>query len=132
MKRALKKLTAFTLPFLFAFGVWCSSLANPGLSLASGMPGCSQNNSPLEKPACPYPTFSCAAGSSFSLLSQGVFASVRIHDFAKNSQSQIVGTVVPIGSSNEHSLAASRPKAALGSNTEHKVSVHLLNSVLTL
>ncbi|MBI2986764.1 MAG: hypothetical protein HYY45_08355 [Deltaproteobacteria bacterium] len=128
VKPTLKKLTAAILPFLFTFAVWCSSLANPGLSLAWGMPGCSQNSSPLEKPGCPYPMFSCV---SVSLLSQGALASVKTDDFSKDAQCVTIDAA-SVGSPAEISLAANRLRAASLIYPAQKAAIHLFNSVLTL
>jgi len=128
VKPALKKLTAVILPFVFTFAVWCSSLANPGLSLASGMPGCSPNTSLLDKPGCSYPAFSCASAASFS---HGLFASVRTHDFAKAARC-VTTEAVSVASPDEISLAANGLRAVSLIYPAQKASIHLFNSVLTL
>jgi len=130
VKRVSKTLTAFSLLFFFAFGVCGASMAAPGLSIASPMPGCSQDSSALGK-ACEHPSFLCGFGSSFHLLSGGVLASSRTHDFSKVTHFP-TKELVFIGSSDEIPLAASRLGSASASSAAQKVSVHLFNSILTL
>lgn len=103
----------------------------PALSIASPMPGCSQNSSALGKTGCEQPSFLCGFGSSFHLLSGGVLASVRNHDFSKGAQYPILG-VAPLGSSGETSLAANHVGVAFRTLPAQKVSIHLFNSVLNL
>ena len=135
VQRTFKKLTAFSLLFLFTLGVWCVSFATPGsLAMAAQRngfyPGCTQNGSALEKMDCDQPNFMCSfpAPGSFSDIA---LASVRNHDFSKDAQCPI-GWVVPVGSSDETSLAANNLGVAFRIHPAQKVSINLFNSVLTL
>ena len=131
VKGLVKKLTVFSLAFLFIFGVCGISMAAPALSIVAPMPGCPQNSSALEKAACEYPSFLCGFSSSFDLLSRGVLVSSRTHDFSKVTHFP-TKELVFIGSSDEIPLAASRLGSASASSAAQKVSIHLFNSILTI
>jgi hypothetical protein len=131
VKRVLKTLTAFSLLLFFTFAVCGVSMAAPALSIASPMPGCSQDSSPLGKTGCEQPSFLCGFSSSFDLLSRGVLVSSRTHDFSKVTHFP-TKELVFIGSSDEIPLAASRLGSASASSAAQKVSIHLFNSILTL
>jgi len=131
VNRALKNLTVSSLIFLFASGAWCSSMADPGLPVATAMPCCSQGSSALEKAGCDHPSFFCAFRSVSNLPSQGGFASIRTHGFSKNAHPPVIG-MVPTGSSDEIGLAANGIRNAALIYASKKVSIHLFNSVLTL
>lgn len=125
-----KRLTVFSLIFFFALGVWCAILAAPDLSVAWGQPSCSSNTSSLEQAECEYPSFICASGSLFSLVSNSALASIRTDGFFKDAQFTTINAA-PAGSSNEVSLPGGGLRAASVFNPAPKVSVHLFNSVLT-
>ena len=130
VQRTFKKLTAFSLLFLFTLGVWCVSLAALDLSVASATQRCPHNSLALGKMDCDQPNFMCSfpAPGSFSDIA---LASVRNHDFSKDAQCPI-GWVVPVGSSDETSLAANNLGVAFRIHPAQKVSINLFNSVLTL
>lgn len=127
MKRAPKKrLVVFALVVFFNFGIWCATLAAPGLSLAS-VTGCTQNG-PMQMTGCQHPSYLCGFDSSANLLSQGALSSARSNDLLKNAFSLVVGETPPdagallIGKECENAFA---PKP-------HKVSIRLFNSVQNL
>jgi hypothetical protein len=129
VKRLLERLTAFSLVFFFAFGVWCVTIAAPSLSVASPMPGCAQDGSALGNLGCDRPALFCPSGSSFHLLSNSALDLLRTRDFSKNAQFPII-EVAPRGPHDKIPLEATENGSV--SNSAHKVSIHLLHLVLSL
>jgi hypothetical protein len=128
VKQLLKKLTGFSIVFLFVFGVLCASLAVPGLAVASAVPGCSHDTSVLEKAGCEHASFRCGFGTSGGLLYQVVPASVRTIDFPKDVPFLAMGG----GSTDEIGLSAHRVSLASPGYLAQKIPIHLFYSVLTL
>src|SRR5438093_13411935 len=108
MKWASKNLAILGLALFFAFGVWCASLAAPGLSLASVV-GCSQSGRVMEMAGCDHPSYLCGFDSSSALLSQGGLSSARYHDLSKRPHDLSIGGAP---------ADASKEAAVIGKNCE--------------
>jgi hypothetical protein len=129
MKQGAKNLTVAGLVLVFALGVLCSTLAAPGLSLAS-VTGCSQGSGPMKMTGCEHPSYLCGFDSS-NLLSQGAVSSARPNDLPKNTLALAVGEAF-IDSSNEGALLIGKDYENALPVGPHKVSIRLFNSVLNL
>lgn len=128
MNRPLRKLIAFGPVLLFAFGMWCASMAAPGLSIAS-VTGCSESGGPMEMAGCNLPAYLCGFDSSSS---PRVLSSTRYNDDSKKAHVLVVGET-PIDASNgAASLTGKESKDAGPIYGPYKVSIRLFNSVLTL
>ncbi len=127
VKLVLKKSTAYSLAFIFAFAVLCSSIASPSLAFASPVQSCSQNSSLPAKTGCEPVGLLCAS----DLVYGSALASDWTYGFSKDAPLSMM-EVIPIGSSGETSLIANRVSAASVYHPAQKVSIHLFNSVLTL
>ena len=130
MKWVSKNLAILGLALFFAFGVWCASLAAPGLSLASVV-GCSQSGRVMEMAGCDHPSYLCGFDSSSSLLSQGGLSSARYNDLSKSAHDLSIGEV-PADASKEAALIGKNSEDIFLVHGLHKVSIRLLNSILNL
>ena len=130
MKWVSKNLAILGLALFFAFGVWCASLAAPGLSLASVV-GCSQSGRVMEMAGCDHPSYLCGFDSSSGLLSQGGLSSARYNDLSKSVHDLSIGEV-PADASKEAALIGKNSEDIFLVHGLHKVSIRLLNSILNL
>lgn len=130
VRRTFKKLTAFSLLFLFTLGVWCASLAALDLSVASATHRCPKNSLALGKMDCDQPNFMCSFGLDPRSFSSVAIISPRTHEVPKAAPFSIVGAAIT-GPPYEISLAV---VSAIAANLHfpEKVPIHLFNSVLNL
>ncbi|MGH8546145.1 MAG: hypothetical protein ACREX3_21490 [Gammaproteobacteria bacterium] len=131
MKRRANIVTAISLVLLFGFGIWCASLASPGSSFGSGMPGCSQSASGKTGAGCAQPSFLCGSTPFYTSFSKGVPSYLQTGGLSEVVPFPI-GRVVPVSMSEEISLGFSRLRIVSSSYPTQKVPIHLFNSVLTL
>lgn len=130
VQRPFRKLTAFTVLFLFTLGVWCASLAALDLSVASATQRCPQNSLALEKTDCDQPNFMCPSGPDPRLFSSVGIISPRTDEPPKGAPLAIIGPAVT-GPPYEVSRAGIGA-AAVNLHFPGKIPIHLFNSVLNL
>jgi len=118
-----------SLVIIFALAIGCASLVAPASSLASVMPGCSQNSSGGQE-ECPVPSFLCDFESAQGRSAGFLPATPRSHDFFKYvslTAAHLNGDIASRGSC----LGENSRFDSVGS-TPQNVSVYLFHSVLTL
>ena len=130
MKRGLASLTFIGLVVVFAAGLLCSSMAAPGLALAS-VTGCSQMPGGMAMRGCERPNYLCGFDPTSNFLSQGAFSSVRSNDSLKN----LLGLAFA-ASAIDVAIQPAPPGAREWEKFSHsepgKISIRLFNSVLNL
>jgi hypothetical protein len=127
MKRKSTTLAILGLVFLYLSGGFCLSVAAPGTSSASISAAYSDMNSPQGMFPCEHPTFDCRSAANDHVAT---LSSAKSRDPSNTTQTFMGLTVT-----SPSDLAAARLALyhrAIQIASSQKVSIHLVNSVLSL